>query len=109
MQRVLADHARRVLAVKRGGGNERLTLSGVDLAAGDDPQRLLLLGDALEQLEGEDARAAEVARLRLFAGLEVAEVAATLETSERTVAREWAYARARLAQMLGDAETAGTN
>lgn len=107
MQRVLTDHARRVLADKRGAGRERLTLSGVDLAAEDDPARALELSDALARLEREDERAAEVARLRLYAGLEVAEVALTLGTSERTVAREWAYARARLTQLLGEAEESG--
>jgi len=101
MQRVLTDHARRVLAEKRGGGAERLTLTGADLAAGDDPTRALELSDALEKLEREDPRAAEVARLRLYAGLELAETAAALEVSERTTAREWAFARARLVQILG--------
>jgi len=100
MQRVLTDHARKVLAEKRGADRERLALTGLDLAATDDPARALELADALETLEKEDPRAAEVARLRLFAGLEVGEVAAALETSERTVAREWAYARARLTQLL---------
>ena len=52
-------------------------------------------------LAAEDGRAAEVARLRFFAGLEVADVARALEVSERTVMREWAYARARLTQLLG--------
>jgi RNA polymerase sigma factor (TIGR02999 family) len=107
MQRVLTDHARRVLADKRGAGRERLTLTGADLAAGDDPQSALELSDALERLEHEDARAAEVARLRLYAGLEVADVARALATSERTVAREWAYARARLTQLLGESAEDG--
>jgi len=101
MQRVLTDHARRTLAAKRGAGREPLTLTGADLAASTDPQHALELADALEALESEDPRAAEVARLRLYAGIEVAEVAAVLETSERTVAREWAFARARLTQILG--------
>jgi RNA polymerase sigma factor (TIGR02999 family) len=102
MERVLTDHARRVLAEKRGAGRERLTLSGLDLAGGDDPRRMLELSDALATFEGEDARSAEVARLRLFGGLEIAEVAEALGTSERTAAREWAFARARLTQLLGN-------
>lgn len=104
MQRVLTDHARRALADKRGGGRARTTLAGVDLAASDDAERTLELADALESFEREDPRAAEVARLRLYAGLEVAEVARALSVSERTVAREWAFARARLTQLLGEAE-----
>jgi RNA polymerase sigma factor (TIGR02999 family) len=100
MERVLTDHARKVLAEKRGSGRERLTLTGVDLASGDDPERALELSDALEKLEREDARAAEVARLRLYAGLERAEVARALDVSERTAAREWAFGRARLTLLL---------
>lgn len=102
MQRVLTDHARRVLADKRGSGRERMTLSGVDLAAGEDPEHALVLSDALERLEGEDERAAEITRLRLYAGLEVSQIAQALSVSERTVAREWAYGRARLAQWLAE-------
>jgi RNA polymerase sigma factor (TIGR02999 family) len=101
MQRVLTDHARRVLAEKRGSGRERMTLTGVDLAAGQDPEHAIELSDALERLQGEDERAAEITRLRLYAGLEVAQIAQALGISERTVAREWAYGRARLAQWLG--------
>jgi len=100
MQRVLVEHARAVLAEKRGGGAQRMTLTGLDLAEADDPTRTLELSDALETLAREDPRAAEVARLRLYAGLEPGEVATALELSERTVAREWAFARARLTQLL---------
>ncbi len=100
MQRVLVDHARRAKADKRGGGAARVTISVMEFAGEGDPERLIALNDATERLEREDARAAEVARLRLYAGLEVADVAKALSVSERTVAREWAYARARLAEML---------
>jgi RNA polymerase sigma factor (TIGR02999 family) len=103
MERVLTDHARKVLAEKRGAGRARLTLTGFDLASDEDPERALELADALERLTSEDPRAAEVARLRLYTGLEVADVAAALDLSERTVAREWAFARARLTQLLGEA------
>ncbi|HVS11839.1 MAG TPA: ECF-type sigma factor [Planctomycetota bacterium] len=102
MERVLTDHARRVLAAKRGGGVERLPITGIDLAGSDDPELALELSDALEALEREDARAAEIARLRLYAGMEVAAVAEALGLSERTAARDWAFARARLAQSLSE-------
>jgi RNA polymerase sigma factor (TIGR02999 family) len=102
MQRVLTDHARKVLAGKRGAGCERMTLTGLDLAASEDPERSIEVSDAIEALEREDERAAEVVRLRLFAGLEVAQAADALGVSERTAAREWAYGRARLVQLLGE-------
>jgi RNA polymerase sigma factor (TIGR02999 family) len=101
MQRVLVDHARKAGADKRGGGAQRVSITMGDLATEHDPERMLALSDAVEKLEREDARSAEVARLRLYAGLEVADVGRALEISERTTAREWAFARARLAEMLG--------
>jgi RNA polymerase sigma factor (sigma-70 family) len=64
---------------------------------------VLALDEALATLEAEDARAAEVVRLRYYTGLSVEETAGVLEVSERTVHREWTYARARLAELLGDA------
>lgn len=101
MQRVLVDHARRARADKRGGGAGRVSISVGEFGREEDPDHLLALDEAVTTLDAEDARAAEVARLRLFAGLEVAAVADALELSPRTVAREWAFARARLADLLG--------
>ncbi len=101
MRRILIDHARRVRSQKRGGDRARVSISVVDLADDGDPERLLALDDALGALEKEDPRAAEVARLRFFAGLDVAQTAQALDVSERTVTREWAYARARLAELVG--------
>ena len=101
MRRVLVDHARKVRAQRRGGDRARLSLTLVDLAQSEDPDRVLALDEALQSLEREDARAAEVARLRFFAGLSVAETAAALDVSERTVMREWTFARARLSELLG--------
>lgn len=100
MRRILVDHARRSGAAKRGGDLERVTLGGVDAPHDFANEQLLALTEALDQLETEDPRAAEVTRLRFLAGLSVEETAATLEISERTVAREWAFARARLFELL---------
>jgi len=100
MRRVLVDHARRVKSEKRGGARERLLISLGGLAREDDPDLVLALDEALEALAAEEPRTAEVARLRFFAGLSSEEVARTLELSPRSVARDWAYARARLAEIL---------
>ena len=100
MRRVLVDHARRVRSQKRGGDRKRATLGAVDAAVELDADQVLALDDALEKLEAEDARAAAVTRLRFFAGLSVEETAQALETSARSVHREWAYARARLFELL---------
>jgi RNA polymerase sigma factor (TIGR02999 family) len=100
MRRVLVDHARRVQSEKRGGDRARLEITLGGLAREDDPELLLALDDALTALEAEDPRSAEVARLRFFAGLSVDDVARALDVTPRTVARDWAFARARLTQLL---------
>jgi RNA polymerase sigma factor (TIGR02999 family) len=102
MRRVLIDHARKVRSQKRGGDRARLSITAAELEHDDDPDRLLALDEALTGLEAEDARAAEVARLRFFAGLGVEETALAMDVSPRTVMREWSYARARLSELLGD-------
>lgn len=107
MRRVLVDHARKVRAAKRGGDAEREPLTGMQVEAAADAERVLALNEALDTLEAEDARAAEVARLRHYAGLSVAETAAALEVSERTVMREWTFARARLSELLGGPDGSG--
>lgn len=100
MRRVLIDHARAKGAVKRGGGRGRVRIDAVDLGVESDPAQVLALDEALETLRGEDDRAAEVVRLRFYAGLDFAEIATLLGCSERTVMREWAFARARLVELL---------
>ena len=100
MRRILIDHARKRKSVKRGGGAKPIPLSVVDLATEHDPAQILALNEALETLEAEDARAAEVVKLRFFAGLSVEETAETMGISERTAMREWAFARARLYELL---------
>jgi len=100
MRRILIDHARKRKSVKRGGGATPIPLSVVDLAAEHDPAQILALNEALETLEAEDARAAEVVKLRFFAGLSVDETAEAMGISERTAMREWAFARARLYELL---------
>lgn len=101
MRQILIDGVRARLSQKRGGGWERVTLSGV----GEAPNRLLdVLGldAALSQLEAVDPRAAEVAVLRTFGGLTNVEAAAAMGISERGVYRSWRFAKVFLAQRLGD-------
>lgn len=101
MRRILIEHARRRNRVKRGGRRVRVELSSVDLAADYDVEQVLALDDVFQRLEQQDPRAASVVRLRFYAGLNVEETAKALEVSERTVKREWAFARAWLYTALG--------
>jgi RNA polymerase sigma factor (TIGR02999 family) len=100
MRRILVDHARTVGRQKRGGDRVRVTLGSAESPADVTADQVLALSDALDHLEREDPRAAEVTRLRYFGGLSVEQTAETMELSERTVHREWAFARARLLQLL---------
>lgn len=113
MRRILIEHARAKGRLKRGGDSlgrpaEKMTLSiaGVaDLAAADaDPDAVLALEDAIAALEKEDARLAQVVRLRFYAGLSVEETAEALDTSPRTVKRDWSFARAWLYLRLRGAD-----
>jgi RNA polymerase sigma factor (TIGR02999 family) len=101
MRRLLVDHARARRADKRGGQQVRVSLSDVNLATEQDPEELLALNDAILRLRDVDPSAAEVVTLRFFAGLSVADTARALDISERTVKRQWAFARAWLFAALG--------
>jgi len=104
MRRILIERARARGRKKRGGERRRVTLDRLDLAVEQDPDAVLALDDALARLAERDARAADVVRLRFFAGLGVDETAAILEISPRTVKREWTFARAWLFDELGAGE-----
>jgi RNA polymerase sigma factor (TIGR02999 family) len=102
-RKILIDHARARNTDKRGGAAARaaLEIAGVaDLASGAEPAGILALDDAMSRLEKVDAQAAAVVRLRFYAGLVEEAVAEALGVSERTVRREWAFARAWLREAL---------
>jgi RNA polymerase sigma factor (TIGR02999 family) len=100
MLRVLIDYRRARIADKRGGGDLKLTLGGVDPAEAADPVDVLALSQALEKLESLDPRKAEVTRLRMLWGMELAEIAQVLGVAEPTVRRDWRFARTWLAEEL---------
>jgi RNA polymerase sigma factor (TIGR02999 family) len=101
MRRILVDHARKRRSDKRGGGLERVTLSGIEVASGDGGLDVLAVDAALTQLAAARPRLAELVNLRCFAGMSIEEAAAALGVSPATVKRDWAFARAWLAERLG--------
>ena len=103
MRRILIDHARDRGRLRRAGSRRRLPLTVVDLVASYDFEETMALDEALRSLEERDARAAEVVKLRFFAGLSFEEVAEALGTSVRTAKRDWTVARAWLHARLGPA------
>jgi RNA polymerase sigma factor (TIGR02999 family) len=101
MRRILVENARRKKTEKHGGRRQRVDFSQADPVTQADPESVLDLDEALTLLAGEDPEAAAVAKLRLFAGLSVAEAAQALSLSRATAYRQWAYARAWLHDRLG--------
>ena len=100
MRRVLVNHARDRTRLKRGGGRNRVDLdrlTGPAAAADDD---LLELDDALDRLANEFPVAAELVKLRFFAGMTLGDAADALGIPRRTADRHWAFARAWLADAL---------
>lgn len=100
MRRILIDSARRKQSLKRGGGQERLSLEDTDLPAATPADELLALDEAVERLAEAHAEEAQVVRLRYFAGLTQDHVARVLGVSRRTVNNRWSFARAWLYQVL---------
>lgn len=100
MRQILVDHTRRKLAAKRGAGAVHLELDeGRDAGTVID-DRLVALDDALKALAADSPELEGVVECRFFAGLTVEETAAALDRSVRTVERQWARARAYLADEL---------
>jgi RNA polymerase sigma factor (TIGR02999 family) len=100
MRRILVDRARQKLSLKRGGGGEKVTLEGMDLPAATIDDRILLVDENLERLEAEDPESARVVSLKFFGGLTNKEVAKILGVTERSVERQWAYAKTCLFEMI---------
>jgi RNA polymerase sigma factor (TIGR02999 family) len=96
MRRILIERARHKGTAKRGGNWERIDLNKVEIAADVDDDTLLLVNESLEKLAKEDAKAAEIAKLRFFGGLTLEEAGQVLGVTDRTAKRYWAYARAWL-------------
>jgi RNA polymerase sigma factor (TIGR02999 family) len=100
MRRILVENARRKQRERHGGGRARHDVTEVDLPAPEPREDLLALDEALGLLTAEDPQAAELVKLRYFAGLTLPEAAEALGVSPRTADRLWAYARAWLHRRL---------
>ncbi|HXC99393.1 MAG TPA: ECF-type sigma factor [Verrucomicrobiae bacterium] len=93
MRRILIESARRKSRLKHGGGQERLNIADLELADTTPDEKVLLINDALEQLEAEHPERARVVVLKYFGGLTNKEVAELLGVGERSVDRHWVCAK----------------
>ena len=106
MRHILVDHARAKARLKRGANPKMLDVYDLDLAEATMDERVLLVDEMLNHLERENPQLARVITLKFFGGLTEKEIAAMDGVTERTVRRQWAFARTRLFQMLREEASA---
>lgn len=96
MRRILVERARHKRSLKAGGNRHRVELVDLALAAAGPDLDIIALSDALDKLEAQDHRAAQVVKLRFFAGLTIEAAAEMLGVATSTADSDWAYARSWL-------------
>jgi RNA polymerase sigma factor (TIGR02999 family) len=106
MRHILVDLSRQKLTQKRGNQPERVNIEDIDLAAAAPSDRILLVNEALARLEAEDPESAHLVTLKFFGGFTNPEIARMLGLSDRTLERQWAYAKGSLYQLIQDGRDA---
>lgn len=96
MRRILVERARHKHSLKAGGDRQRVELVDLALASAGPNLDVLALSDALDKLERQNLRMAQLVKLRFFAGLTIEQAAESLGISASTADSDWAYARAWL-------------
>ena len=96
MRRILIERARRKSRLKRGSGQALLDIDDFDLATALPDEKILLVEEALQELKAEDPEKAQVVMLKFFAGLTNEQTAEAMNINERTVRRQWSFAKAWL-------------
>ncbi len=96
MRRILIERARRKSRLKRGSGQALLDIADLDVMAAMPDDKILLVDEALAELQVEDPEKARIVALKFFAGLTNEQVAELLQVNERTIRRQWNFARAWL-------------
>jgi RNA polymerase sigma factor (TIGR02999 family) len=100
MRRILVENARNKKRMKRGGDRKRIELDDPRLSYAEPVDELIDVDEALELLAREDPQAAQLVKLRYFAGLSVEDAAEIVGFSRSTAYEHWAYARAWLHRRL---------
>lgn len=93
MRRILVEYARRKTRLKHGGGQHRMDVDGLELSVAGPDDKILMVEEALQQLEAVNPQRAQVVVMKYFGGMTNKEVAQTLEIGERSVDRHWACAK----------------
>ncbi len=106
MRRILVDHARKKARLKHGAGRERLNIADIDVIDVKPDERILLIDEALKELEIQHPEQARVVVMKYFGAMKNREVADLLGICERTVDRHWLYARTWLFEKIREKESA---
>jgi RNA polymerase sigma factor (TIGR02999 family) len=104
MRRILIEQARRKQAIKAGGDCERVELGDVAEESPEDVDDLLVLDEALQKLEQENPRKAQLVKLRYFAGLTIDQAAEAMGIAPSTASADWVYAKSWLRLEMRSAE-----
>lgn len=109
MRQIIVERARRRSATKRGGGRSAVEFEPSELPDretpsgwANDPETTLAIDRAIDDLTRVDERSAQVIILRFYLGLTDPEIAEVLGVTDRTVRRDWTFARSWLARHLAD-------
>lgn len=105
MRRILINYARSRNAVKRGSGQRPEAINVLELAGEQDPETILVVDEAIQQLKEQDPKLGDLVYLRFFAGLSIEQTAEVMETSPRSVARHGNFARAWLTKKIEEMMT----
>lgn len=100
MRRILVDHARAHNAAKRGGLEQKISLDEARDVSATGPVELVALDGALENFAQTYPRKSEVVELKFFGGLDTKEISEVLHVSEKTVLRDWSFAKLWLCREL---------
>jgi RNA polymerase sigma factor (TIGR02999 family) len=104
MRNILVNRAIAKSRQKRGTGATRVDITGLDIEQPSQDDKILQVDEALKQLEAEDPDSARVISLKFFAGMTNKEIAEMDGVSERTIERQWAYARGILFRKISGSE-----
>jgi RNA polymerase sigma factor (TIGR02999 family) len=103
MRRILIEHARRRLSLRRGGRKEHVNIDEIEIASEAADSRVLRVNAALQKFAIDQPEKAELVKLRYFGGFTLKEAAAVLDIAEPTARRWWAYSRAWLLKEMSAA------
>jgi RNA polymerase sigma factor (sigma-70 family) len=88
--------------LKRGDRLAEISIDDLEIYAAEPEERLLMIDDVLDRLEQQDEVSARIVTLKFFGGLTNRQIAELHDVTERTIERQWAYARLKLYEMIQD-------